>query len=80
MKDALSGSLKNADAVFCYAGGVDWDVADALAPLGDKLHIGLQFDDFVDELAKFVQNSDHVLVMSNGGFGSIHEKLLEKLK
>ena len=80
MKDALSGSLKNADAVFCYAGGVDWDVADTLAPLGDKLHIGLQFDDFVDELAKFVQNGDHVLVMSNGGFGSIHEKLLEKLK
>lgn len=80
MKDALSGSLKNADAVFCYAGGVDWDVADALAPLGDKLHIGLQFDDFVDELAKFVQNGDHILVMSNGGFGSIHEKLLEKLK
>ena len=80
MKDALSGSLKNADAVFCYAGGVDWDVADALAPLGGKLHVGLQFDDFLDELAKFVQNGDHVLVMSNGGFGSIHEKLLEKLK
>ena len=80
MKDALSGSLKNADAVFCYAGGVDWNVADALAPFGGKLHIGLQFDDFLDELAKFVQNGDHVLVMSNGGFGSIHEKLLEKLK
>lgn len=80
MKAALAGSLKNADTVFCYAGGVDWDVADALAPLGGKLHVGLQFDDFVDELAKFAQNGDHVLVMSNGGFGSIHEKLLEKLK
>ncbi|XXQ68467.1 UDP-N-acetylmuramate:L-alanyl-gamma-D-glutamyl-meso-diaminopimelate ligase [Neisseriaceae bacterium B1] len=80
MKAALSGSLQDADAVFCYTGGVDWDVADALAPLGDQLRVGMQFDDFVDDLAKFAQNGDHVLIMSNGGFGGIHEKLLAKLK
>lgn len=80
MKAALSGSLKDADTVFCYAGGIDWNVADALAPLGSKLHIGIQFDDFVDELAQFTQAGDHILIMSNGGFGGIHEKLLAKLK
>ena len=80
MKNALAGSLNDADAVFCYAGGVDWDVQATLADLGAKLHVGKQFDDFVEELAQFVQCGDHVLIMSNGGFGGIHEKLLAKLK
>ena len=44
MKAALPESLKDADQVFCYAGGVDWDVAEALAPLGGKLHVGKDFD------------------------------------
>ncbi|MDK4576115.1 UDP-N-acetylmuramate:L-alanyl-gamma-D-glutamyl-meso-diaminopimelate ligase [Kingella kingae] len=80
MKTALSGSLKDADQVFCYAGGVDWDVADALAPLGDKLHVGKDFDEFVNAIAAEAKSGDHVLVMSNGGFGGIHDKLLAKLK
>lgn len=80
MKTALSGSLKDADQVFCYAGGVDWDVADALAPLGDKLHVGKDFDEFVNAIVAVAKSGDHILVMSNGGFGGIHDKLLEKLK
>ena len=79
MKAALLGSLQAADAVFCYAGGVDWDVQAALAPLGGKLHVGPDFDGFVDDLAAFAQSGDHVLIMSNGGFGGIHDKLLAKL-
>ena len=79
MKAALPGSLQAADAVFCYAGGVDWDVQAALAPLGGKLHVGPDFDGFVDDLAAFAQSGDHVLIMSNGGFGGIHDKLLAKL-
>lgn len=79
MKAALPESLRGADAVFCYAGGVDWDVQAALLPLGDKLHIGQNFDDFVNDLAQFAQNGDHILIMSNGGFGGIHDKLLAKL-
>ena len=80
MKTALSGSLKDADQVFCYAGGVDWDVADALAPLGDKLHVGKDFDEFVNAIVAVAKSGDHILVVSNGGFGGIHDKLLEKLK
>ncbi|ULJ62495.1 UDP-N-acetylmuramate:L-alanyl-gamma-D-glutamyl-meso-diaminopimelate ligase [Wielerella bovis] len=79
MKAALPESLRGADAIFCYAGGVDWDVQAALLPLGDKLHVGVNFDDFVNDLAQFAQNGDHILIMSNGGFGSIHDKLLAKL-
>lgn len=80
MKAALPASLKGADQVFCYAGGVDWNVAEALAPLGDKLHVGKDFDAFVAEIMKNAEAGDHILVMSNGGFGGIHGKLLEALK
>lgn len=80
MKAALPQSLREADLVFCYAGGVDWDAAAALAPLGGKLFVSRDFDAFVAEIAKQAQNGDHVLVMSNGGFGGIHDKLLEALK
>ena len=79
MKAALSASLAEADQVFCYAGGVDWDVAEALAPLGDKLHVGTQFDDFVTQIVQAAQAGDHILVMSNGGFGGIHDQLLTQL-
>lgn len=80
MKAALPQSLAEADLVFCYAGGVDWDVADALSPLGDKLHVGRDFDVFVADIVAQARSGDHILVMSNGGFGGIHEKLLSGLR
>ncbi|MCF7528824.1 UDP-N-acetylmuramate:L-alanyl-gamma-D-glutamyl-meso-diaminopimelate ligase [Neisseria lisongii] len=79
MKAALPDSLKAADQIFCYAGGVDWDVAEALSPLGGKLHIGKDFDAFVAEIIRQARSGDHILVMSNGGFGGIHDKLLQGL-
>ena len=79
MTAALPESLAEADQVFCYAGGVDWDVAQALAPLGGKLHVGKDFDAFVAEIVKNAASGDHILVMSNGGFGGIHGKLLDAL-
>ncbi|MDO5639840.1 MAG: UDP-N-acetylmuramate:L-alanyl-gamma-D-glutamyl-meso-diaminopimelate ligase [Neisseria sp.] len=80
MKAALPQSLNEADLVFCYAGGVDWDVAGALAPLGGKLHVGRDFDAFVDGIVESARSGDHILVMSNGSFGGIHDKLLANLK
>ena len=79
MKAALPGSLTEADQVFCYGGGVEWDVAAALAPLGGKLHTGNDFNAFVQSILSTAQSGDHILVMSNGGFGGIHQKLLDSL-
>ena len=79
MKAALPGSLTEADQVFCYSGGVEWDVAAALAPLGGKLHTGNDFDAFVQSILSNARSGDHILVMSNGGFGGIHQKLLDGL-
>jgi UDP-N-acetylmuramate: L-alanyl-gamma-D-glutamyl-meso-diaminopimelate ligase len=79
MKDALPGSLKDADLTFCYAGNLGWDARGALAPLGDKAVVKDDLDELVAAIAAAAKSGDHVLVMSNGGFGGIHEKLLKQL-
>ena len=79
MKQALPESLAAADLVFCYSGGLTWDAAEALQPLGAKARVTSSLDELVDEIARASRAGDHVLVMSNGGFGGIHEKLLSAL-
>ncbi len=79
MKDALPDSLRNADMVFCYAGNLEWDVRGALAPLGDKAVVDDNLDKLIDAIVSVARSGDHVLIMSNGGFGGIHEKLLDRL-
>ena len=79
MKAQLPASLADADTVFCYAGGVDWDVAGVLAPLGAKATVQHDLDGLVAAIATAAQPGDHILVMSNGGFGGIHDKLLTRL-
>jgi UDP-N-acetylmuramate: L-alanyl-gamma-D-glutamyl-meso-diaminopimelate ligase len=79
MKDALPGSLAAADRVFCYAHDLGWDAARALAPLGAKAGTYEDFDRLVDAIVAEARAGDHVLVMSNGGFGGIHARLLERL-
>ena len=79
MRDALPGSLKDADLVFCYAGNLGWDVRGALAPLGEKVVVKDDLNELIEAIAAAAQPGDQVLVMSNGGFGGIHEKLLKRL-
>ncbi|MEP7181110.1 MAG: UDP-N-acetylmuramate:L-alanyl-gamma-D-glutamyl-meso-diaminopimelate ligase [Betaproteobacteria bacterium] len=79
MKDALPGSLAGADRVFCYAANLGWDVAAALAPLGANASVHDDLGALVAAIAAAAKPGDHVLVMSNGGFGGIHGKLLAAL-
>ena len=79
MKAALPGSLKDADGVFCYGANLGWDAAAALAPLGDKAVVKDDLNELIESIAADARPGDHVLVMSNGGFGGIHEKLLKRL-
>jgi UDP-N-acetylmuramate: L-alanyl-gamma-D-glutamyl-meso-diaminopimelate ligase len=79
MKAQLPGSLADADRVFCYAGGLGWDTAAALQPLGAKAQTYEDLGQLVEAIALEAKAGDHVLVMSNGGFGGIHGKLLERL-
>ena len=79
VKDALPGSLAMADRVYCYAANLGWDVAGALAPLGDKVIVYHDLRKLVAAVAAEARTGDHILVMSNGGFGGVHEKLLARL-
>ncbi|MFA7240359.1 MAG: UDP-N-acetylmuramate:L-alanyl-gamma-D-glutamyl-meso-diaminopimelate ligase [Sulfuricellaceae bacterium] len=79
MKDALPGSLKDADRVFCHSANLGWDAAAALSPLGDKASTHDDLAQLVGAIAAAARPGDHILIMSNGGFGGIHEKLLKAL-
>ncbi len=80
MKAQLPGSLAEADRVFCYAANLGWDAAEALAPMGAKASVVDNLDTLVAQVAAEARTGDHILVMSNGGFGGIHGKLLEALR
>ena len=80
MKDQLAASLASADRVFCYGTGLEWDPAAALAPLGAKAEIHRDIAQLVAAIAAAARSGDHVLIMSNGGFGGIHDKLLTRLE
>jgi len=79
MKSQLPASLGEADRVFCYANNLGWDAAAALSPLGARAHTHETLDDLVADVVAYAQPGDHVLVMSNGGFGGVHQKLLDAL-
>jgi UDP-N-acetylmuramate: L-alanyl-gamma-D-glutamyl-meso-diaminopimelate ligase len=79
IKEALAPSLAVADEVFCYTNGVTWSVDETMQALGDKLHAHDNLDALVADILKLAQAGDQILVMSNGGFGGIHQRLLSTL-
>jgi len=79
-RDALANSLSKADQVWLYQGpGVQWDVAGSVASLGTRANVSRDLDELIATLAQTAARGDHVLIMSNGGFGGIHTKLLKAL-
>ena len=86
MKNALPGSLSEADLVFGFGAqgegkdALGWDLAATLAPLGEKAHTYHELPALVDAVASVAKPGDTILVMSNGGFGGVHQKLLDALQ
>ena len=79
MKDRLAASLAGADRVYCYSAGLQWDATAALAQLGAKAEIHADFGRLLEAVSAEAKPGDHVVIMSNGGFNGIHEKLLARL-
>jgi len=80
MKAQLPWSLEDADLAFCHGGGLDWDARDALAGMGDKAQVADTIDELVAQVVAQARAGDHILCMSNGGFGGVHLKLLQALQ
>ena len=79
MKSQLAWSLEHADLAICHTGGLDWDAAEALAPLGARARVAGSIDEVVAQVMAAAQPGDHLLCMSNGGFGGVHARLLAAL-
>ncbi|HZN48880.1 MAG TPA: UDP-N-acetylmuramate:L-alanyl-gamma-D-glutamyl-meso-diaminopimelate ligase, partial [Ramlibacter sp.] len=56
-----------------------WDPTEALQPMGKKALVGRDIVELLEQVSAAARPGDHVLCMSNGGFGGIHAKLLERL-
>jgi UDP-N-acetylmuramate: L-alanyl-gamma-D-glutamyl-meso-diaminopimelate ligase len=80
MKSQLPWSLEQADLSFCHSGGLDWDAHTVLAEMGNKAQVAANIDELVKQVMAQVQTGDHLLCMSNGGFGGVHDRLLNALK
>jgi UDP-N-acetylmuramate: L-alanyl-gamma-D-glutamyl-meso-diaminopimelate ligase len=80
MTAQLPWSLEQADLAFCHAGGLDWDARAALAPMGERARVAHSIDELVAQVKAAARAGDHLLCMSNGGFGGIHARLLQALR
>ena len=79
-KDSLADSLAAADLVFCYTANLGWNAKGALSTMGDRAVSHDNLEQLIAAIAAAVHSGDHVLIMSNGGFGGIHEKLLKAIE
>ena len=80
MKDQLPDSLAAADRVYVYAAGLGWDAGSVFAGLGPRARCEEDLERLIAAVASEARAGDHVLIMSNGGFGGIHDKLLGRLE
>ncbi|MBV1774371.1 UDP-N-acetylmuramate:L-alanyl-gamma-D-glutamyl-meso-diaminopimelate ligase [Burkholderiaceae bacterium DAT-1] len=80
MKSQLPDALREANHAYCYAAKLGWDAAEALAPMGERASCYDDLDTMVARIVADARPGDQILVMSNGGFGGVHEKLLSALR
>jgi UDP-N-acetylmuramate: L-alanyl-gamma-D-glutamyl-meso-diaminopimelate ligase len=79
-RDTLAPSLAGADAVWMFAPpDLGWDAGAVARALGARGHSAATLDELLRGLLETVRSGDQVLIMSNGGFGGLHGKLLEAL-
>lgn len=79
-QDSLAASLNQADQVFCYAHQMGWDVASALTALSNKADIHHDLSAMISAITTAAQPGDHILIMSNGSFNGLYDKLLDALR
>lgn len=79
-KEQIAHSLAAADQVWLYQpAGLNWDLGSVLEELGAKSQLEHDIEQLAVKVAQAAQTGDHILIMSNGGFGGIHDKVLAEL-
>jgi UDP-N-acetylmuramate: L-alanyl-gamma-D-glutamyl-meso-diaminopimelate ligase len=79
-KDSLADSLTAADRVILFEqADMDWSLSTVQQQLGDKATVENSIDDIVALVRDEANSGDEILIMSNGGFGGIHQRILTAL-
>ncbi|MCM2678741.1 UDP-N-acetylmuramate:L-alanyl-gamma-D-glutamyl-meso-diaminopimelate ligase [Echinimonas agarilytica] len=79
-QQTLAASLQGADQVFLFQpSGLNWSTDELVSELNCSAHIADDIDALVQSITAMASPQDNILVMSNGGFGGIHEKILQAL-
>lgn len=79
-KDSMHQALLNADIVMCKRPDAHtWNIEEVLKQFTQPTAVFDSVDNLVVELSKQLQTGDHVVIMSNSGFGGIHQKLLDAI-
>jgi UDP-N-acetylmuramate: L-alanyl-gamma-D-glutamyl-meso-diaminopimelate ligase len=79
--DQLADALAEADQVWLYAmSGLAWDARQALQTLGERARVLGTTQEIVEQVVAQARSGDRLLVMSNGGFEGIHQRLLDALE
>ena len=79
MKAQLPWSLEPADLAFCHSGGLDWNAQEALGVMGSRCQVAGNIDELIQQVTAAAAPGDHLVCMSNGAFGNVHARLLERL-
>ncbi|HXA36142.1 MAG TPA: UDP-N-acetylmuramate:L-alanyl-gamma-D-glutamyl-meso-diaminopimelate ligase [Steroidobacteraceae bacterium] len=80
-REQLAPALALSDVAWFFSpADLGWDLPGAVAALGCRAHFAASVDTLVAGLAGDSRPGDHILVMSNGGFGGLHDKLLAALR
>jgi len=80
-REQLAPALNVADKSWFFAPeGLGWDLESAVSSMRDRVSLVGTIDELVRHLAAEARSGDHVLIMSNGGFGGVHDKLLAALR
>jgi UDP-N-acetylmuramate: L-alanyl-gamma-D-glutamyl-meso-diaminopimelate ligase len=78
-RSELGAALSEADQVEIFRPeGMGWDL-DKITGTG-TITVNDDISSMVNRLATGIQKGDHIVIMSNGGFGGLHEKLIARLK
>jgi len=79
-RETLAAAFVEADHTFLYAAdNLDWDLSKAVSSLGKKARVMDSIENIVNTVASLAEAGDHILIMSNGDFSGLHQKLIEKL-
>ena len=79
-KSAIADSLHDADAVLLFEpANSGWSLAAVADQMPGRAQVFQSVELIVAALVEKASTGDHIVIMSNGGFGGIHQKLLDAL-